>query len=349
MQISRRSLLSWGARGLAGGIAARWLAPVARAAEGGPRVFSEKARVALASGGDSRAGNILDALRRIEPDIRKGLARRKGLLVKPNLVSTLHPLSVTKPECLDGLLEFFRPLVKGEILIAESTASAPASEAFDQYGYRRLEKQYGARLIDLDTQPHVIRHVVDHRYRPHAVRFSRLLMDPDLYVVSVTVMKTHDRAVVTLSLKNLVVGGLLKDETFRWSDRSRGRNDKVLVHGGPANEAIHYNMFSLALLRQPDLAVIDGWVGMEHNGPVLGEPVDHKVAVAGTDWLAADRVAVELMGFDFAKVGYLTFCAQAGMGQADLERIEILGGRISDLARRYRPHDNIEQQYKWMA
>jgi uncharacterized protein (DUF362 family) len=81
---------------------------------------------------------------------------------------------------------------------------------------------------------------------------------------------------------------------------------------------------------------------------VSGTPVDHRVAVAGTDWLAADRVGAELMGFDWRKVGYLVFSAQAGMGQTDLDRIDILGPSIRDLARPYRPHDTVEQQYKWM-
>ena len=69
------------------------------------------------------------------------------------------------------------------------------------------------------------------------------------------------------------------------------------------------------------LAVIDGFEGMEGNGPVGGTPIDHRVCVASPDWLAADRVAVELMGIDYAKVGYLNFCANAGLGQGlDLAR-----------------------------
>ena len=54
----------------------------------------------------------------------------------------------------------------------------------------------------------------------------------------------------------------------------------------------------------PHLAVIDGFEGMEGNGPNDGTPVDHRVCIAGLDWLAADRVGIELMGIDFANVGY---------------------------------------------
>jgi len=94
--------------------------------------------------------------------------------------------------------------------------------------------------------------------------------------------------------------------------------------------------------------LIDGYEGMEGNGPNSGTPVDHRVCVAGTDWLAADRVALELMGIDFNKIGYLTFCAQAGMGVADLSEIEITGEPISRHRKNYQLNDNIEKQLIWM-
>ena len=52
----------------------------------------------------------------------------------------------------------------------------------------------------------------------------------------------------------------------------------------------------------PDLAVIDGFLAMEGNGPTSGTPVEHRVAIASLDWLAADRVGVALMGIDLAKM-----------------------------------------------
>ena len=70
--------------------------------------------------------------------------------------------------------------------------------------------------------------------------------------------------------------------------------------------------------------------------------------MASADWLAADRVAVELMGFDFSRIGYLQHCAAAGLGEGDLARIEVLGERVRDHARKYRPPENIESQYRWL-
>jgi uncharacterized protein (DUF362 family) len=106
-------------------------------------------------------------------------------------------------------------------------------------------------------------------------------------------------------------------------------------------------LFALGQRLHPHLAVIDGYDGMQGNGPTMGTAVDHKVCVVGRDWLAADRVAVELMGIDFAKVGYLNFCADAGLGQADLKKIEVVGEPVARHIKTYKLADNIEAQMIW--
>ena len=39
-------------------------------------------------------------------------------------------------------------------------------------------------------------------------------------------------------------------------------------------------------------AVLDGWEGMEGNGPGDGTMVPSRIAIASTDFVAADRVGV---------------------------------------------------------
>jgi uncharacterized protein (DUF362 family) len=221
-------------------------------------------------------------------------------------------------------------------------------DGYSNYGYRALADRYGVGFLDLDEQPFTVGHLADERHHARPVRLSSMLLDPDAFLISTANMKTHDRAVVTLGCKNITVGAILKDSGFRWGAGSRGVSDKHLVHGGPENQGIHFNLFSLAQRIRPSLTVLDGFEGMEHNGPISGTPADHRVAVASTDWLAADRVAAELMGFDFEKVGYLAFAARAGLGETDHGKLDILGPALSELVRPYRPHDTIEQQYGWM-
>ena len=71
--------------------------------------------------------------------------------------------------------------------------------------------------------------------------------------------------------------------------------------------------------------IIDGFEGMEGEGPLRGTPVASRVALASTDLVAADRIGVELMGIDPAWMGYLRYCADAGLGCFDRSRHRTAG------------------------
>ena len=102
-------------------------------------------------------------------------------------------------------------------------------------------------MVDLDQEPFDTLYVFDEKdFRPHPVRMSGVLLDPDSYIVSVARMKTHDRVVATLSLKNIVFGAPIKDLGFTWSSQeSRELNDKPIVHGS-GFRGINYNLYALA-------------------------------------------------------------------------------------------------------
>ena len=343
--ISRRSFLK---TSVLGGVATTFIGPL------NAFVLHDQQEIALTrvsiTSGDNRADLAFRALRPFEKEIRKAIGNRRVVL-KPNNVSINIPLCATHVDTLEGILEFLKSIKKlDNVIIAESAANGPTFDGFDNYGYYRLVNKYPVKMVDLDREGFEVINVFDEKdFRPHPVRVSRLLLSPDSYIVSVAKMKTHDRAIATLSLKNIVFGAPVKDIGFGFGkDRKAGtKSDKSIVHGS-GFRGINYNLYALAPRLHPHLAVIDGFEGMEGNGPNNGTPVDHRVCVVSTDWLAADRVAVELMGIDFAKIGYLNFCAQTGLGIADINKIEIVGESISKHIINYKLSDNIEKQLIWM-
>jgi len=311
-----------------------------------PKVPVGNSRAALIKG-ESRRTNVIEALKAIEADVRRGLEGKKRVLIKPNFVHTEIPLAATQADAAEGIVEFLKPIFKGEIIIGESAASSGADVGFKNYGYLDLAKKYPVKLVDFDREPFLYTYHIDDKFRPIPARTTTMVFDPDTYVISAAVIKTHDRVVATLSLKNLLVGSVIKDTTAGWGAGRSGRNDKPITHGGNTIRGVNYNLFQMAQKLRPNLSVIDGFRAMEGNGPTSGTPVDHKIAIASADFLAADRIAVECMGIDFAKVGYLNFCHQAGMGQADLAKIEIQGEKPENVKRTYRLHSNIEKEYEW--
>jgi uncharacterized protein (DUF362 family) len=104
-------------------------------------------------------------------------------------------------------------------------------------------------------------------------------------------------------------------------------------------------MFHLAQEIYPDLGVIDGFVAMEGRGPVGGTPVDARLALASRDSLALDMLATKLMGFDPNKIMYLTSLAEAGFGQGDLAKVNVLGTPVDQCQYHFKPHDRIAEAY----
>ena len=171
-----------------------------------------------------------------------------------------------------------------------------------------------------------------------------MMLDPNSFIISAAKLKTHMFVVATFSLKNVIVGSAIKESGSK--PGAKGRSDKFIMHGGGVR-GIHYNLTALAPRLHPHLAVIDGFEGMEGEGPVDGTPVDHRVCVVSTDWLAADTVGAELMGLGIGKVGHLTYAAQAGLGQADLNKIEILGPPLKDHIKAYKLPADMERLLSW--
>jgi len=346
--LNRRQIL----RGLGAGAVAAALGPIGlktspSLAETGPVLGSQKpsfrkitqpANVSLIKGNDGR-DNVYKALKHIEDDVLASIGNKK-ILIKPNFVTTNRQLCATHVDAVRGILDFLRPHCKQPITIGESTASrAGTFDGYANYGYLPLEKEYGVKLIDLNKQPWVHRYVFGKGHQPLPIRIISTFLDPDTYIISAAKMKTHDRAVTTLSLKNVLLGAPVNDYK---------KNDKPLTHmeyNFSPKSIIHFNMFHLAQEIYPDLGVIDGFVAMEGNGPVGGDPVDARLALASLDPLALDMLTTKLMGFDPGKIMYLTSLAQAGLGQGDLAKVNVLGTPAEQCQYRFKPHRRLVESY----
>jgi uncharacterized protein (DUF362 family) len=84
---------------------------------------------------------------------------------------------------------------------------------------------------------------------------------------------------------------------------------------------------------------------MEGNGPIGGTPVEAKVALASLDSLALDTLTTKIMGFDTSKIPYLTAMAEAGMGQGDLTKVQVLGTPAEQCQFKFKPNEKILGSY----
>jgi uncharacterized protein (DUF362 family) len=303
--------------------------------------------VALVSG-ESRRKNVYESLVAIEDQILPRLRQKKYAVIKPNIVNTVNQLAATHVDALNGIIDFLAPRFKGPVVIAES-AAGNTFDGYENYRYQSAAQEHKSQnvsLVDLNEEgKYETVPLLDGDLHVVQGRLAARLLDPDAFVICSAMMKTHNVTVATLSVKNMTLGAPLhssRKESRRW-------NDKRIYHGGVRQT--HVDILLTAQKMQPfwGATVIDGFEGMEGNGPNSGLPVPSKLAIASTDFIAADRVGVEAMGINASWLAYLNYCAQSRLGQYDLSKIDIRGAKLADVTRKYQLHPDIERELQWMG
>lgn len=315
-------------------------------------------RVALCSA-DERGSLIRKTVETVIGDI--DWSTRQHVVVKPNLVMASQRHAITHRDTLATVLDCVRSHYEGRLTIAEGCAVDGTQDVFDAQEYPALADFYGCDLLDLNADDVVPITVYDHAAQPLHLRIARTIAESDCRI-SLSLPKTHDAVLVTLSIKNMIMASLVNR---RMTSCHGGRSDWldrigqiIFGHGngwGSDKVAMHQNYpimnINLALLAPvvwPHLSILDGFVAMEGEGPMFGDPVPWRVAFAGTDALAVDVTAAELMGFPLEEVGYLYHCARRDMGVADRDDITYVGNATpADIARVFRPHPEHEEQRRW--
>jgi uncharacterized protein (DUF362 family) len=317
---------------------------------GNPEPFPELERrttVALTQGEDRRK-NVYNALMAVDKDLQPKLKTRKYVVIKPNFVSTVNQLAGSHADAARGILDYLAERFKGPVVIAESSAGN-TQQGFDNFKFTALPAEYKSlkvQLIDLNAEAKFERiTVLDKDLHIVPMRLAARLLDPDAFVISTAMLKTHNTAVASLSIKNMVLGAPIHEapgEMPRW-------NEKRKFHVGL--RMTHYNMLLTAQRLAPSwgASVIDGYEGMEGNGPSSGTPVASRLALASADFVATDRVAAECMGIDPEWLGYVKYCGNLHLGQFDPAKIDVIGAKVADVKKAYRMHADIERELDWQG
>ncbi|HEY9142017.1 MAG TPA: DUF362 domain-containing protein [Bryobacteraceae bacterium] len=271
---------------------------------------------------------------------------KERILLKPNLVSA-EPKATTKLPVVRTLARLMKGAGKDVSIGEGSAAAAPfnvhGSEVFrttkkdllnglqqyvfDQLGYSELAKSLGLPLVNLHTGE-LVEVKVPGAFVFDSITIHRALAETDL-LCSVPMMKTHVLAGVTLGMKNLI--GVYPGSVYQ---AVRGRMHDATAKVEPSGTAAA--IVDMVRANKLGLVVVDGSTAMEGNGPWDGPLVPMEVIVAGTNPLATDMVAANLMGFDPPEIPTFTWANKAGLRPERLEEIEVRGEPVEKVRRRFK-------------
>ncbi len=313
------------------------------------RYSDKRAKVSLIKG-DNRRKNIFDSLVAIDDQIRPGLSRKKYVLIKPNGLDPRRQVGCSHQDAVHGILDYLGPRFKGPVVITDC-GNLPAKRAFEEYGWAKVAAEHKPLNLSVAVANENPRYElaigIDYDLHLIPIRLAAQAFDPDAYLISCSVMKNHNMVVATLSIKNVVVGLTMTPPPGQRG--ARGENDKRKYHVGIRQGNYNLYVVTKRMMGNWGIGVVDGYEGMEGNGPWSGTPTAHRIALASTDFLAVDRVGVECMGIDAAWPGYLNYCYQDGLGQWDLSKIDVVGAKIADVQMKYRHHGDVDRMLQWQG
>lgn len=273
----------------------------------------------------------------------------QSILLKPNLVGP-NVSDTTKPLVVESIAKLMRSAGK-DVKIGEASAAsahnmdttieggvcrtkthetlvALQDAVYAQLGYADLSKRTGIPLANLHVDK-MVKLAIPDNFVYKMIHIPDALHGADM-VCSVPMMKTHGLATVTLSLKNIGIGGYsgLVYGTVRSKVHSVGTEVEPTGTSSVTIDMVKANKVGLT--------VVDATTAMEGQGPSMGQGarlVKMNLIIASTNALAADMVAASTMGFDTSEIDTFRWAWKAGMKPASMGDIEIVGEEIADVRR----------------
>ncbi len=247
---------------------------------------------------------------------------QKSILLKPNFVepSAASVHCNTHPQFVRAVAECFLRMDAKAVIIGEGPGLSTDTRAVvEASGLPPYLDDKRLSFVDLNCDDIVL--------RPNVTKYTKLaelylpnkVMSADI-VVSLPKMKTHHIAGVTLAMKNLF--GVMPGIVYGWP--------KNLLHFAGIPGAI----LDITAAVKPHLSIIDGIMGMDGLGPLMGKPKRANVIVMGRNPVAVDATACRLMAINPSDIPYL-LVASGTLGPIKAKHIEQRGEKLAKLVTKF--------------
>lgn len=256
--------------------------------------------------------------------------KRKSVLLKPNLVEPSDESNciVTHPSVIYAAADLFLRWGAREVVVGEGSGHVrDGLMVAEMAGLRPVLRDLRIRFVDLNYDPILVRTNAWGLSGLDQLHVPKSLADADI-VVSLAKLKVHHWAGVTLSMKNLF--GVMPGVCYGWP--------KNVFHEAGITQSI----LDINATVKAHLGIIDGILGMEGDGPIMGTGKKAGVLVMGRNLPAVDATATRIIGGDPNTVQHLAG-ASGRLGPIGEERIEQRGEPISRVITRFKfPADVLE-------
>ncbi|MCK4911555.1 MAG: DUF362 domain-containing protein [Thermodesulfovibrionales bacterium] len=262
------------------------------------------ADLAVATGSDpakiTRAA--VEALGGMDLFVNKG----ESVVVKPNMAWDRTPeyAANSNPLVVAEVVRMCLEAGAAQVRVFDRTVNDPR-RCYEQSGIRAAAEAAGASVVHIDRR----------RFKKVQIPGGTVLKTWEFYsealeadaLINVPIAKHHGLAKLTMGMKNLmgVIG-----------------NRRSVIH-----QKLDSALVDISRVIRPRLTVLDAVRILTANGPQGGSLDDVKrldTVVAGADQVSVDSLGATLFGMKGSDLGYVREAEAAGLGTADLSRLNIV-------------------------
>lgn len=245
-----------------------------------------------------------------------------NILIIPDMMSPAYPyLGVTtNPKTVSAIIKYLtkKGVKKENITISAQSLYGKVEDALRKTGFGLLCKANGIKFVDIAKSGFVEKEIDDIK-----IKVTEEIFNKDL-VINVPVLKTHLFLAISGAFENM--------------SRLVAPDDLLKIEGLAKERKLDLNeaIVKLNKILPKYITISDGTIGMEGNGPLNGNPIFLNCILASKDPVAHDTVFQEL-GLFVRKAKYLELANKLGLGESNIEKIEVVGNELKAVAREIKP------------
>jgi len=239
--------------------------------------------------------------------IERFVKPNQTVVVKPNIGWDRKPEQAanTNPALVTRIIEHCLKAGAKEVMVFDHTCDV-WTKTYKNSGIEKAVKDAGGKIVPGHTTGYYHDVNIPQGVKLKSAKVHELILESDVFI-NVPVLKDHNSARLTISMKNLM--GIVWDRRF-WH-----RND---LQQCIADFATYE--------RKPDLNVVDAYNVMLRNGPQgvsVSDVVNMKTQILTTDMVAADAAAAKFFKSDPASIPHIRKASEMGVGEMDLEKLSV--------------------------
>ncbi len=296
------------------------------------REFGQPSQVAIVNAPSYDSLNeVLKQLRAAWESLDMPDVAGKRVVLKPNIIYNIPGRVInTHPAVIEAAIQLFKEKQAKEIIVAEGTAyQRDILDLLYQSGIQDVLERNNVNFVDLNHDDIVKVKAKGGYAGRENLWIPKTIATADI-LVSMPKLKTHHWAGATLSMKNLY--GTVPGLKYGWPKNA------LHVTG------IEANIVELYETMPPQIAIVDGIIGMEEDGPLFGRAKSTQVLVVGRDLVAVDATCARIMGFEPGpdSIKHIWYADWLGQGLMKKDKITIKGAPIESVRQEYLPPPRLD-------